>query len=203
MLMTTTFVWEVGELGATTKRQDVEALKQLIMQKRAKYKPPYGHNLIEKNVTASFVGTVNDDGTGYLRDTTGNRRFMCVDLTGIDRRYSVDVDVNQVWAQAVALCRSGETGTPDECEVEVRDAINADHTMINPIEDYIDKFFDVDPNRIDEFMETVQMIDLLKEKGYRANERQMQMEIAQVLKERQCRNEKRPSRWYGVSYKQK
>ena len=201
MLMTTTFVWEVGELGATTRRQDVEAIKQIVMQKKAKYKPPYGHNLIEKNVTASFVGTVNDDGTGYLKDTTGNRRFMCVDLISIDRRYSSEVDVNQVWAQAVALCKAGETGTPLACEVAIRDVINSDHTMLNPIEDYLDEYYEVDPQQSDNVTKTIDMVELLKEKGYKGNERQMQMEIAQSLKGRGCVNEKRPSRWVGVKYR--
>lgn len=201
MLMTKKFIWEVGELGATTKRQDVEAIKQLIMQKRASYKPPYAHNLINKWVVASFVGTVNDDGTGYLRDTTGNRRFMCVDLVGISKKYSKEINVNQVWAQAVALYKAGETGAPVDCEVESRDAINAEHVMINPAEVYLDKCFNVDPDNEKWVEETEKIIAVLRERGYQGNERQIQMDIAVVLKEKGCRNEKRPSRWYGIKEK--
>jgi len=199
MIMTTTLCWEVGELGSTTRRQDVEAIKQIITQKKAKYKPPYGHNLIDKFVTSSFIGTVNDDGTGYLKDVTGNRRFMCVDLTAIDRRYSTEVAVGQVWAQAVALCKAGETGTALACEVSTRDEINETHTMINPIEPYIEKYFTI-TQELTDALETVVMVGLLKEKEYKGSERQIQMEIAQVLKAKGCVKESRPSRWLGVKY---
>lgn len=201
MLMTTKFIWEVGELGATTKRQDVEAIKQLIMQKKASYKPPYAHNLINKPVTASFIGTVNDDGTGYLRDTTGNRRFMCVDLVGINHSYAKEVDVNQIWAQAIALYKSGETGTPADCEVESRNAINAEHVMINPAELYLEKYFDIDLTNDQWSVETTRIVTTLRDGGYQGNERQIQMDIAVVLKEKGCKNEKRPSRWYGIRAK--
>ena len=70
---------------------------------------PYGRFDIEKPALASFIGTVNPDGVGFLTDTTGNRRFRPVFLQSIDRRYSTACNVSQIWAEAVAAYRNGET----------------------------------------------------------------------------------------------
>lgn len=201
MLMTTKWVWEVGELGATTRRADVESLKFILTQKIANYRPPYGHNLLKKPILSSFIGTVNSDGNGFLVDMTGNRRFMVVELTDLNRAYSKDVDVNQVWAQAMHLYESGESPVLVDCEVMQRDANNAEHTISNPVEDWIRMFFDIDPARSDWCTETVSIVCALQSQGYKATERNCQMDIARFLHAQGCQKQQRPTRWTGVRRK--
>ena len=78
-------VWEVMELGATTRRADVEALKAHITQTTVSKRAAYGRYDTVRPAVASYIGTVNPDGGGFLSDTTGNRRFAVAEITAIDR----------------------------------------------------------------------------------------------------------------------
>ncbi len=80
---TRAFVWEIMEIGATTKRADVEALKAHITATTVTERKAYGHYDTVKPAVASYIGTVNPDGAGFLQDTTGNRRFAVVYLSAL------------------------------------------------------------------------------------------------------------------------
>lgn len=116
------WIWEVGELGSVTRRSDREALKAFITEQRIKVRKPYARHDTEKPAMASLIGTINNEG-GFLFDKTGSRRFLVATLTKIDWRYTDEVDIDQVWAQAYHLFRT-ETRywrlTSEEREVQAR-----------------------------------------------------------------------------------
>jgi predicted P-loop ATPase len=62
----------------------VEALKWFLTLETVTVRRPYGHFDLDKPALASFIGTVNDDGAGFLTDVTGNRRFRPTSLTTIN-----------------------------------------------------------------------------------------------------------------------
>ncbi|GIV18250.1 MAG: hypothetical protein KatS3mg023_0001 [Armatimonadota bacterium] len=72
---------------------------------------------------ASFVATAND-AADLLRDSTGNRRFVTLHLEGIDWSYR-ELDVLQLWSQAVSLYKSGFDHTLSHEEAAWRDTANA------------------------------------------------------------------------------
>ncbi len=74
-LLSTKWIWEVAELGATTRRADREALKSFITLGYATYRPPYGRYELHKPALASFIGTVNPDGAGFLNARPGIGAF--------------------------------------------------------------------------------------------------------------------------------
>ena len=110
LLRARAWIWEIGELGATTKRADVEMLKNHITATNVTERKAYGHFDTVKPCIASYVGTVNPDGAGFLVDTTGNRRFAVVELAAIDWAYATQIDVNQIWAQAYAAWQADKRG---------------------------------------------------------------------------------------------
>ena len=60
--------------------------------------------------SASSFGTTNAE-SGYLRDTTGNRRFWPVKTPGGGVKHSWELtneDISQIWAEVVVLVENGE-----------------------------------------------------------------------------------------------
>jgi putative DNA primase/helicase len=142
------FLWEVSELGATTRRADVEALKSFVTLRDVTVRLPYGHHDVTVPAVCSLIGTLNDSG-GFLNDTTGSRRFLTIALTDLFWDYRKFVDVAQVWAQAVALYRAGESPnlTPEERDKQAE--INAGFTTVDPVEDILTANFAIDAQRLD------------------------------------------------------
>jgi putative DNA primase/helicase len=161
----TTFIWEVSELGATMRRSDLEALKSFLTKQQVNVRMPYGHNDIVKPALASFIGTVNNVG-GILNDASGSRRFMTVTITGIDWTYA-NLNVDQVWAHAVALWRSGESGNSPAEETALIRAVNTEYEVEDPLVDLIQDYFNVDSTRTDWFVKTIRIQEVIKDKGWK------------------------------------
>lgn len=133
-------IWEVGELGATTRRQDVEALKGFITAPCVQERRAYGRYDTRKPALAGYIGTINNDGGGFLRDTTGNRRFMVVDVESIDWGYADVVDRDQVWAQAVAAWRENPDAWRLSAEESRASRQTAEaHTVPDPLVEWLQK----------------------------------------------------------------
>jgi hypothetical protein len=84
------FIWEVAELDATTRRQDISALKSFITERTVTVRKPYGHHDVTKPAMASLIGTINNSG-GFLADPTGSSRFFVVSLERIDFAYGLRI----------------------------------------------------------------------------------------------------------------
>lgn len=123
-------------LGATTRRADVEALKAFISLRMVRERKLYGRRDILKPALASFIGTLNDD-AGFLLDRTGNRRFLVCTLSQVDWDYATSVELNQVWAQALHLYRSGDGWQLSEADKQRRDAVNEGYMVDDAVEPYL------------------------------------------------------------------
>jgi putative DNA primase/helicase len=178
----TTFVWEVAELDATTRKADVSALKYFISREHVRVRKAYGRHEVDKPALASFFGTVNNT-TGFLADETGSRRFYITRITAIDWRYATQINVDQVWAQARALWEQGESPylTPDEQRAQV--AMNAQYEVESTLNDYIDMYFQITKND-EHHMSAGEIIQFLSDKGVKlsGSERVQMTELARVLR---------------------
>lgn len=163
----TKFVWEVAELGATTRKADREALKSFLTRTEVTIRPAYARNDIQKPTTVSFVGTINPD-VGFLNDSTGNRRFVVCEISDMDHAYAETVDVIQLWAQFAAKYRAGEPWRLTREETEVQTAIQRGHEVEDPILGYIDLFFDLDAGP-DDFTTTAQIGKKLSDQGIKTS----------------------------------
>jgi hypothetical protein len=187
LLRTRTFVWEVMEIGATTRKTDVEALKGFVTGTVTTERKAYGHFDTVKPSVASYIGTINPDGAGFLSDTTGNRRFNVVNLLCIDWTYSTAIDPAQVWAQAVALWRKDSRSyrlTAEE--TQVRDENAAAHMESDLLADMIRRVFTVQPDNSDPGwrISSSELLEALRAYGglSRGNDRVQGKDLAKSLK---------------------
>jgi predicted P-loop ATPase len=189
--LTSSLVWEVSELGATMRKTDQEALKALITMQDATWRPSYGRHPLHKPAMASFIGTVNFDGE-LLSDPTGHRRFHPVELTAIDWGYSTTIDVNQLWAQALALYRKGEPPQLTQEERAVHQVICERYAVEDVLTGYIHQWFDVRANDNTLYTHTATIIDHLRtHAGAKGTDRSMQMRLASTLNKHGLRKERR------------
>jgi predicted P-loop ATPase len=101
------WILELGEL-AGIKKMDVETVKSFITRTDDKYRPSYGRAVESHPRQCVIVGTTNSDG-GFLRDITGNRRFWPVRVNGEGKRRAWELmEVDQIWAEALARYSEGE-----------------------------------------------------------------------------------------------
>lgn len=104
-------VWlvEVSELDAFYK-SDVARIKQFLSLRSDKFRAAYGRHVKDIPRGCVFFGTTNTN--DYLRDKTGNRRFLPIDVGRRPASKSVWRDLeqerDQLWAEAVVCYRAGE-----------------------------------------------------------------------------------------------
>lgn len=101
---TATFICELGELDATTRKSDVAQLKAFLTRSRDVYRSPYGRNHEVYARRTVFGATVNPD--TFLVDDTGNRRFWVIPVQGVNADHGIDTQ--QLWAEAMARAEAGE-----------------------------------------------------------------------------------------------
>jgi len=171
------WIWEVGELGATTRKVDYEALKQFITQQTIRVRKSHDKKDTIKPVTASYVGTVNDDGAGFLIDPTGNRRFIVLPLNRINRSYG-QIDIDQLWAQAVYLYKSGEPHELTSEEKEIQQEINKRFESVDPLEDAIRGKYEIGGT---ESILASEILAYAKTVGNFGNDKQIQKDLSKVL----------------------
>lgn len=120
----------------TARKQST--LKNLMQMPSLRMRKAYARNSTTLPRIASFIGTSNTP--NLLTDTTGSRRFLCVELTEM-----IDVDTpidhEQLYAQCMYLLNHGERHhfTADEvADIELR---NRAYRHIPPVEEHCMKHF--------------------------------------------------------------
>ena len=96
---------EMAELSGL-KKAEVESIKHYISKREDMFRPAYGRTVETYKRQCIFFGTTNNK--DFLRDPTGNRRFMPIDVRPEYATKSVNDDltqdeVNQIWAEAYQL----------------------------------------------------------------------------------------------------
>ncbi|MBR1684313.1 MAG: hypothetical protein IJ708_04190 [Clostridia bacterium] len=138
------WILEISEL-AGLRKADVETLRSFISRQNDIYRAAFGKRATPHLRQSIFFGTTNEE-QGFLRDTTGNRRFWPVRTPGNGTKHSWEItqeEVDQVWAEAVSLYNNGERPMLDD-EIEAlakaaqRDAMETDDRE-GIVMEYLDK----------------------------------------------------------------
>jgi predicted P-loop ATPase len=177
------WIWEVSELGATTRKADYEALKAFLTTRKVTVRKPYGRHDIIKPALASFVGTINNS-SGIFSDPTGSRRFILSKIEDISWDYSSELDPADVWAEAMAAYLAGETWKLTRDEFLKSQQINEEYDVADPIEDLVKKFFDLDVARDDWWIPTSDILAVLQDPtrgGLKGSTRGNAMGLAAVM----------------------
>lgn len=162
--MVTKWIWEVAELGASLKKTDRDSLKGIITKEWHTYRKPWGRYNITKPTLCNFVGTINPE-TGFLDDPTGHRRFLPIQLTQIDHGYADAIDINQLWAEVVAIYLAGESPELSQIERDALAGVYEAHEVENPIQTYVAMYFRLSPGNTKMRCSTADIITRLRQFG--------------------------------------
>lgn len=133
-------ICELGELDATFRRADIARLKSFITERVDTYRSSYARREEEYPRRTVFVGSVNP--STFLVDSTGNRRFWVVPVVHCNPAHGVDLQ--QLWAQASCMARSGHPTWLDE-ETKSKLAVsNKAFEGLDPLEIAFDERFEID-----------------------------------------------------------
>ena len=136
---------ELSEL-AGMRKAEAEPVKGFISRTEDKFRPAYGRTVQTYPRQCIIVGSTNAD-EGFLRDTTGNRRWWPVHVTGqgwLGRPHDLDdYYIDQVWAEARHRDLEGEklylTGELLETAERIQaEAVEADD-RVGIVQEYLDK----------------------------------------------------------------
>ena len=132
------WITEAGELDTTTRRSDVSALKAFFTRHEDVIRLPYAKRDNVYKRRTIFVGTVN--GTGFLHDTTGNRRYWTVEVTQCV--LLMPDQMQQIWAEYFKKYEQGERWHLDDATKLSLNTANLEYTTIEPLRELITSGFD-------------------------------------------------------------
>lgn len=136
---------ELSEL-AGMRKAEAEPVKGFISRTEDKYRPAYGRNVQSFPRQGIIVGSTNAD-EGFLRDTTGNRRWWPVHVTGqgwLGKPHTLTQQtIDQLWAEARARDKQGEklylTGDLLQAAEHIQaESVEADD-RVGIVAEYLDK----------------------------------------------------------------
>lgn len=124
------WIYEIGELHSFN-RTETTRIKAFVSSESDNLRPSYGRRNQDFPRQCVFIGTTN--GSEYLTDTTGNRRYWpvrcrAVDVEGIQR------DRDQLWAEALARYNAGERWWLQGSEAALAEAQQVEREAIDPWE---------------------------------------------------------------------
>lgn len=143
------WIMEIGEMQGTRKA-DVDVMKGFLSRQVDEYRAAYGRVVERHPRTAIICGTTNST-TGFLRDTTGNRRFWPVTVNGGGRLSIWEITEetrSQIWAETMAFVAEGETSYLDAAME--REAAKAQQAALmydereGQVQDYLDTLLPAD-----------------------------------------------------------
>jgi len=150
------WILEIGEL-AGLRKAEVETLRSFISRQNDIYRASFGKRATPHLRQCVFFGTTNAE-SGYLRDTTGNRRFWPVKTPGGKTKHSWQLsayEIQQVWAEALVYVKKGEKLYLDStveklAKAEQREALESDERE-GLVREYIDTLLPEDWDSMDLF----------------------------------------------------
>lgn len=150
------WILEIGEL-AGLRKAETETLRSFLSRQNDIYRAAFGKRATPHPRQCIFFGTTNAE-SGYLRDTTGNRRFWPIKTPGNGRKRSwelTEYDILQIWAEALVYVEQGEKlYLSPEIEAlaknEQRDALEADERE-GLVQDFLDTLLPENWDKMDTY----------------------------------------------------
>lgn len=150
------WILEIGEL-AGLRKAEVETLRSFISRQNDIYRASFGKRATPHLRQCVFFGTTNAE-SGYLRDTTGNRRFWPVKTPGGATKHSWQLsayEIQQIWAETLVYVKKGEKLYLDNAveklaKAEQREALESDERE-GLVREYIDTLLPEDWDNMDLF----------------------------------------------------
>lgn len=132
------WIVELGEVDATFRKSDLSALKSYIGLPMDVLRRPYAAVESRYDRRTVFGASVNDE--QFLADKTGNSRFWTMPVSKF--QFDHGVDMQQLWAEALALLVGGEDWSMSPEEMEQLNKHNENFETTDPIAERLSTFFD-------------------------------------------------------------
>ena len=97
---------EIAEMDAILKSQP-SSIKAFLSRRHDRFRPPFGHHVINLPRQCVFAGSINPPAGGYLTDPTGDRRFWPVVCQGMIDHNGLKTVLEQLWAEVVHRFKAG------------------------------------------------------------------------------------------------
>jgi putative DNA primase/helicase len=165
---------EMAELSGLRKA-DIEAIKHFISKQEDMFRPAYARTPETYPRQCVFIATTNE--STFLRDPSGNRRFMPVDIHNIKlvdneklKSFLGDKSlIDQIWAEAVYFYRKGENLYLSKEAEKIATTQQKLHSETDErrglIEAYLNRLLPEDWDTMDLYERRAFMEDPLSEKG--------------------------------------
>lgn len=165
---------EMAELSGLRKA-DIEAIKHFISKQEDMFRPAYARTPETYPRQCVFIATTNE--STFLRDPSGNRRFMPVDIHNIKlvdnpklKAFLNDrILIDQIWAEAVYMYRKGEILYLSKEAEKIATVQQKLHSETDErkglIEAYLNRLLPEDWGTLDLYERRAFMEDPLSEKG--------------------------------------
>lgn len=169
-----TWIMEMAEL-AGLKKADIESIKHFISKQEDVFRPAYARVSETFPRQCVFVATTNEN--TFLRDPSGNRRFMPVDIwnkkltenSELKALLDNESEIDQIWAEAVFLFLRGEKLYLSPEAEKIATIEQSAHSEVDErrgiIEAYLDRLLPSDWDELDIFERRSFLEDPLSPKG--------------------------------------
>lgn len=158
-LFTSKILINLDELTSFTASR-TEQFKELLSKRTVTFRRPYGTYNEDIPRIASMVGTSNHK--DILMDTSGNRRFLCIEVLELN---TIDSDtLSKAYKQAFELYKQDFKFYYTTAEEAIVNTANIDFMQINEETDVITKYFETCDVYDEEalFMNATEIIDYVK-----------------------------------------
>lgn len=149
------WIIEMAELSGL-KKAEIETIKHYVAKREDSFRPAYGRVVETYKRQCVFFGTTNNK--DFLRDPTGNRRFMPIDVHPERITKSViddltESEIDQIWAEAYQLYLQDEplylVGDEDIIAKQEQSRHAEQDERRGLVEEYLNKLFPVNWNEMD------------------------------------------------------
>ena len=158
----------LDELSILAKA-DINSLKAFISKAHINERLPYARKAEYLERICSFVGSTNK--TDFLTDESGSVRWIIFEVTEkINFNYSLEIDIDKVWAQAYfnAYKRKGFNPELTLADISENEKRNERFTQMTLEQEMINKFYAPSDN-LEEFKTATEVMMDLSTQGIRLN----------------------------------
>jgi predicted P-loop ATPase len=141
ILLAKNFIINLDELAGLSKK-DISSLKSFMSKDQINERLPYDRKSTVLQRRATFVGSTNN--IEFLNDESGSVRWLCFEINSIDWSYSKEIDMNEVWAEAYYLFKSGFVCDLTKDEIIESEERNKRFHVLTVEREMIVKLFDFD-----------------------------------------------------------
>jgi predicted P-loop ATPase len=121
---------ELAELDRVLRTEN-STVKEFLSRTHDDYRPAYGRGEVHEPRQNVFIGTTNQE--EFLRDETGERRYLPVQVGNIDLAW-LKAHRDEIWSEALALAKSGVPHYLSQDDIPQANAAREAYKVVDPWE---------------------------------------------------------------------